>query len=66
MVLALNEPKEVGIHSNSNTTVPPRMHHKWKEILAKQPLANCRAPTPDESAIELKDNSIWFPKWVLC
>ena len=29
MSLAINEPKYVALHSNSNTT--PSMHHEWKE-----------------------------------
>ena len=58
MSLAVNEPKEVALHSVSNTT--PNMHHNWKENIL-----NCmhnnqkkiiRYQLPAQNPIGLKDN----------
>ena len=55
--LALNEPNQVALHSNSNTT--SKVHHSGKKILILQnEWKIIRDELPVESAIELKDNSI--------
>jgi hypothetical protein len=51
MNLALNEPKEVARHSNSNTTA--NMHHDWKENILYC-MQNNQLPT--QNPIGLKDN----------
>lgn len=34
MTLALNPPKQVALHSNSNTTLPPSIDlHMWQKII---------------------------------
>ena len=58
MSFALHEPKEVALHSNSNTT--PNMHHKWKENILycmqdnQQKIIGYQLPT--RNPIGLKDN----------
>jgi hypothetical protein len=58
MNLALNEPKDVALHSNSDTT--PNMHHDWKENILycmqnnQKKIIGYQLPT--QNPIGLKDN----------
>ena len=52
MSLALNQPKEVALLNIQSQTLPPSMHHKWKNNQLK--IIGNRLPT--KCPIELKDD----------